>query len=100
MRNLDKAYVCSKCNFVLPNYSNFCQFCGTKVIKKDFKELPICPKSIKHGHCDDCLKLKAKLCDDCHSDKEVKFRPEYGSKCLCYNCRMNEATFASLQRSC
>jgi len=93
-------YVCSKCNKVSIFYSpNFCGFCGNKMAKNDLKELPICPSNIKHGHCDDCLKLKAKECDDCHSTNEVKYRPEYSNKCLCYNCRMSEASIAALSRS-
>ena len=42
-----------------------------------------CPKEVKKGHCDDCLKLRAKKCDRCGSTNEVKFRCELIEGCFC-----------------
>ncbi len=96
----EKAHVCPKCQRVVPfSNPNFCCFCGHKLTKKNFKELPVCPPSISEGHCDECRKKKAKTCDDCGNANEVEYRPEYNNKCLCYACRMGYATFASLSRS-
>lgn len=95
-----KVYVCPECKKVSPYYdAKFCTFCGSKITKDDLKELPICPATIEEGHCDDCLKKKAKECDNCFSKNEVKYRPEYNNRCLCYDCRMTEATIASLSKS-
>jgi hypothetical protein len=59
-----------------------------------------CPKTVKEGHCDDCLRLKAKKCEGCGSTEEVKFRCGEGVEgCFCYNCRMAIASHLSLTRS-
>lgn len=93
-------YYCFKCKRILPfDTQNFCCFCGKKITAKNRVELPICPSNIKHGHCNDCLKKKAKKCDNCGKTNEVRYCVSYEHQCLCYDCRMNEATFASLNRS-
>lgn len=96
-------FECPMCHKLisLDGVHKFCPFCGCKLENKDIKTLtlPICPQGIPKGNCDICEKGRHKECDDCGGTEEVKYRPEWGDKCLCKLCREREATLQSLQRS-
>ena len=75
--------------------------------EKEEKRTDKCPRSIKKGHCEECLQKKLKACEGCGDKNKVEstyvgdamFHEKDRWSCLCYDCRISIATIQSHQRS-